>query len=928
MLWLCLITTHSPAQSYTVLHTFGSGRDGATPWSLLQSGTNLYGTTADGGVYAKGNIFRINADGSGYTVLKDFAASDGAAYPTIVLSGTTLYGTLCYGGSNHLGALFKIGTEGNDFSLLHVFSDVAEGEYPNGCLTLLDTTLYGMTSSTIFKVDTDGSGFAVLKNITGGYFQSPAPSMVSSGDTLYGTTVKGGSSGYGTVFKINIDGTGYTLLKDFNGGTDGGYPSGPLLIGTTLYGTCNGGGSSRLGTVFKINTDGTGFTVIKNFNDDDGKLPAAALIASGATLYGTTSAGGGNSDGNIFQINADGTGFAVLKSFTGKDGANPYTTLVADGTTLHGATSYGGGLNCGVLFSFSLLPGPPPDPFINTQPESQSVNAEDSVEFYVVASGTPPLRYQWFKNGIGLTDGGTISGAQTANLLLSSLFGDAGGAYSVIVTNLRGSATSQVATLSVADPFFRTQPFSQTVYIDSTVQFTGVAGGTAPIGYQWLKDGGVLSDGGNISGAQTPTLTMIGVSTNDVGNYALVITNVFGSLTSSPALLNVTAVPSGPDTLVVAEISGDGSGSGYADYVRFTFEADFPHRDEIFGTFLFTTNDVGRLFPVTQAEDTNFNDLVSILKNGLPDWVGYMIRTVNGDGTGGGFGMSTLEANFFSPLPSGSNGIDLQGFPIDNITLLFERLVLTHPNSDLTDLSFNAKLFVNARPWPPPAILVPPASQTAEIGAAVTFGVRASSVTMPLQYQWCFGSSAIAGCTNRTLRLSSVQVSDAGAYKVIISNSFGSVTSPPAALQVIPSVERRRVPGIHLTADAGSAMNIEYAESLAPVPAWFSLDTVTMASGSQFYFDATGPLPPRRLYRGWQSGTPSLPPTLELHFVPAITLAGKIADSLRVDYINQIGLTDAWVTLNTVTLTNTTQLYFDVSAIGQPQRLYRLVPVP
>jgi hypothetical protein len=69
-------------------------------------------------------------------------------------------------------------------------------------------------------------------------------------------------------------------------------------------------------------------------------------------------------------------------------------------------------------------------------------------------------------------------------------------------------------------------------------------------------------------------------------------------------------------------------------------------------------------------------------------------------------------------------------------------------------------------------------------------------------------------------------------------------------------------------------------------------------------------------------------PSLDLHLVPAITLTGNIGGSLRLDYINQFGPIDAWVTLETVTLTNTSQLYFDVSAPGQPQRLYRLFQVP
>ena len=76
------------------------------------------------------------------------------------------------------------------------------------------------------------------------------------------------------------------------------------------------------------------------------------------------------------------------------------------------------------------------------------------------------------------------------------------------------------------------------------------------------------------------------------------------------------------------------------------------------------------------------------------------------------------------------------------------------------------------------------------------------------------------------------------------------------------------------------------------------------------------------------TGTPGVMPSLDLHLVPAITLTGNIGDSLRLDYINRVGPIDAWVTLDTVKLTNSSQLYFDVAAPGQPQRLYRLVKVP
>jgi hypothetical protein len=74
--------------------------------------------------------------------------------------------------------------------------------------------------------------------------------------------------------------------------------------------------------------------------------------------------------------------------------------------------------------------------------------------------------------------------------------------------------------------------------------------------------------------------------------------------------------------------------------------------------------------------------------------------------------------------------------------------------------------------------------------------------------------------------------------------------------------------------------------------------------------------------------TPGAIPSLKLHLVPAITLTGNPGDTWRVDSINQFGPTDAWAALATVTLTNTSEHYFDVAAVGQPPRLYRLVQVP
>jgi hypothetical protein len=199
-----------------------------------------------------------------------------------------------------------------------------------------------------------------------------------------------------------------------------------------------------------------------------------------------------------------------------------------------------------------------------------------------------------------------------------------------------------------------------------------------------------------------------------------------------------------------------------------------------------------------------------------------------------------------------------------------------------------------------------------------------------LTYQWFFNDSVPVGSltTNSNLELSTVQPTQAGAYTVVVANDGGAVTSAPAMLSVITPVKRWPVPGVKVTGEAGSLLNVDYADSLSPARNWTMLDSVSLTATSQYCFDLTLPLPPQRYYRAWQTGTPGVMPSLDLHFVPAITLTGNIGDSVRLDFINQFGPIDAWVTLDTVTLTNTSRLYFDVSAPMQPARLYRLVPLP
>src|ERR1035437_3399283 len=400
-----MLAGQATAQVFKTLHSFTGGSDGANPYAgLVLSGNTLYGTTFFGGGSGYGTAFKVNTDGTGFRVVESFNGVSNEAYPEpgLVLSDNTLYGASLGPGTTS-GTLFAVNTNGTGFATLHVFTAVSGLHYTNsdgafvwGPLILSGNTLYGTADGggsggvgTVFAVNTNGTGFTVLHSFaalsvpfnpydstyyppyTNSDGACPDAGLVLSGNTLYGVTDWGGSSGWGTVFAVNTNGTGFTSLYNFTGGSDGAWPYlGRLLLsGNTLYGTATRGGSrggnSGNGTVFAINTNGTGFktlhiftaTIAPHNTNSDGASPQTGLSLSGDTLYGTAHGGGCSGKGTVFAVNTDGTGFTTLHSFAGlMDGANPYAGLILSGNTLYGTTYSGGTYGDGTVFSLSFTP--------------------------------------------------------------------------------------------------------------------------------------------------------------------------------------------------------------------------------------------------------------------------------------------------------------------------------------------------------------------------------------------------------------------------------------------------------------------------------------------------------------------------------------------------------------------------------------------
>ena len=243
-----------------------------------------------------------------------------------------------------------------NFRIIHHFGSGGDGQMPCAATwqsldgKLYGTTIYGGTNGygTVFKLNTDGSDYKVIYNFSGDRREgtNPQADLVQDSDgVLYGTTT------VNSVFKVNTNGDGYAVLGSGTG------CSGTLVLGRdgALYGTSWDGGSNNVGTVFRLNTDGAGFTVLYNFSTNvfDGRYPYPGLIqATDGALYGSTALGGSNNAGTLFKLNANGDGYAVLHSFgSSGDGRDPEAKLMQGRDGMLYGTTYGGGSNnVGMVF--------------------------------------------------------------------------------------------------------------------------------------------------------------------------------------------------------------------------------------------------------------------------------------------------------------------------------------------------------------------------------------------------------------------------------------------------------------------------------------------------------------------------------------------------------------------------------------------------
>lgn len=392
------------AQTFTVLHSFTGGNDGAYPYAgiTLDAAGNVYGTASAGG-YTGGNcgasqgcgtVFRLKKTGSAWVLDPLYAftgGSDGSDPVARAIFGPdgSLYGTADMGGYEGDGTVFNLRPQSTACksalcpwteTTLWEFMGTPEGG--DGCLPGLGDLVFD-TAGHIFGTTLlcgsyrNGAVYELAKQPTGNWTetvnynfgfiytqaQEPEASVIFDHQgNLYTTTAYGGSDGVGTVVQLVNTGSGWAEndLHSFTfNGSDGGFPYAGLVFDRAgnLYGATWYGGSGGGGALFELTPSDGGwtFTVIHSFT---GAGPWASLTMDAAgNLYGTTLGDGAYGHGSVFKLTQSNGSwiYTSLHDFTGgSDGSGPVSNVTFDANgNLYGTASQGGISGSGVVWEIT-----------------------------------------------------------------------------------------------------------------------------------------------------------------------------------------------------------------------------------------------------------------------------------------------------------------------------------------------------------------------------------------------------------------------------------------------------------------------------------------------------------------------------------------------------------------------------------------------
>lgn len=291
--------------AFNLVRSFPGILSYGSPSRLIQGQDGkLYGSTPGGGSNDQGILFSLTPDGTEFSLLHEFSVSSDGGSPRsgpIQANDGRLYGiTNFYDTNTNVGAIYRINPDGTGFTVLHAFQGgPTDGRYPSGPLIqATDGRLYGTTTyggqnntGTIYGINLDGTEFSLVHSFAvTPYNNSYAPTglIQASDGKLYGTTNNEGTSKRGTFYCVNLDGSGYTSLHSFNTARNE-RPQGALVQGDDqrFYGALIE--DFRGGTIYALSFTGN-YTPLHTFGTINQRITYLGnnlIKAPDGQLYGT-----------------------------------------------------------------------------------------------------------------------------------------------------------------------------------------------------------------------------------------------------------------------------------------------------------------------------------------------------------------------------------------------------------------------------------------------------------------------------------------------------------------------------------------------------------------------------------------------------------------------------------------------------------------
>jgi uncharacterized repeat protein (TIGR03803 family) len=244
-------------------------------------------------------------------------------------------------------AIFASSVQAQTYTQLYNFPGGSKGLQPGDIVvtpdgSILGAAYYGTCACSLLFNYTGGKETVLDRFPEPAGYEAEFPQgllLSQTGDTLYGTTMYGGSRsdacnpGCGIAFSYDLTTSKYKTLHEFQTGPkDGAAPVGTQVLDSAgdLYGVTFGGGTNYNGTFYEITAAGKEKVLYSFGAAPDGMYPGSGPVSYGGDYYGVTIEGGANtcdngiSCGTVFKITPSGKE-TVLYNFTGgSDGQNPY----------------------------------------------------------------------------------------------------------------------------------------------------------------------------------------------------------------------------------------------------------------------------------------------------------------------------------------------------------------------------------------------------------------------------------------------------------------------------------------------------------------------------------------------------------------------------------------------------------------------------